>query len=156
MKKRFRTSAWVLTFFLTFALAMSACDDDDDDTPSNEVRFQNLALTGANERPAVTTNNTGTFNGIYNKDTKQITYTVSWTGFTATNMHFHKADVNTSGPPVIPIEKQGTPPAYTSPLSETTRPLTAAEEADLLNGLWYINIHSTQFPNGEIRVQLIP
>lgn len=146
-----------MSLFLALALFMSACDDDDDvDTPTNEVKFENIALTGANERPAVTTNNTGTFNGIYNKDTKTITYTVTWNGFTATNMHFHKADVTTSGPPVIPVDKKGTPLAYTSPLSETTRPLTAAEEADLLNGLWYFNIHSAQFPTGELRGQLVP
>lgn len=156
MKNYFKTTAWLIFFFLPFALVLSACDEDDDDTPSNEVKFENIALTGENERPAVTTPNTGVFNGTYNKDTNQISYTVTWTGFTATNMHFHKADINSFGPPVIPIEKKGTPPAYTSPLSETTRTLTDAEEADLLNGLWYINIHSSQYPAGEIRGQLIP
>lgn len=142
-----------MTFFFPLALVMSGCEDDDE--PSNEVRFQNIALTGANERPAVTTSNTGTFNGIYNKDTNIMTFTVSWTGFDATNMHFHKADPTTSGPPVIPVAGTGSPAKYTSPVSGTTRALTEAEEVDLLNGLWYYNIHSTKFPGGEIRGQLI-
>jgi hypothetical protein len=155
MNKRFRTSAWLITFFCLFGLAMSACEDDDDDLPSNEVRFQNIALTGANERPAVTTNNSGTFNGIYNKDTKVISYTVTWTGFTATAMHFHKADPTIAGPVVIPVAGTGTPATYTAPITGNTRPLTEAEEADLLNGLWYFNIHSAQYPGGEIRGQLV-
>ena len=34
--------------------------------------------------------------------------------------------------------------------------ITAAQAADLLDGLWYINIHTTLFPGGEIRGQVVP
>ena len=34
--------------------------------------------------------------------------------------------------------------------------LTAAQEADLLAGLWYINIHTVANPGGEIRGQVFP
>jgi hypothetical protein len=34
--------------------------------------------------------------------------------------------------------------------------ISAAQGADLLNGLWYINIHSEQFTGGEIRGQVLP
>ena len=156
MKKQFRTSAWLITIFCAFALVLSACDDDDDDTPSNEVRFENLALTGANERPPATTNNTGTLNATFNKDTKVISYVVTWTGFAPTAMHFHKADPSIAGPVVIGVAGTGSPSTFTSPVTGTTRALTAAEEADLLNGLWYFNIHSVQYPAGEIRGQLVP
>jgi len=154
MKNYFKTTAWLVAFCLSFAVVLSACDDDDD-PPSNEVRFRNIAMTGANERPAVTTNSTGVFNGTYNKDTKMITYNVTWTGFTATNMHFHKADPSAPGPVVIGVAGTGNPAAWASPITGTTRALTDAEEADLLNGLWYFNIHSAQFPGGEIRGQLV-
>lgn len=33
-------------------------------------------------------------------------------------------------------------------------PITAAQAGNLQNGLWYINIHTTAFPGGEIRGQL--
>lgn len=33
-------------------------------------------------------------------------------------------------------------------------PLSSAQEADLFAGLWYINIHTTPFPGGEIRGQV--
>jgi hypothetical protein len=32
--------------------------------------------------------------------------------------------------------------------------LTSQEEADLKNGLYYVNIHSDAYPDGEIRGQL--
>ena len=34
-------------------------------------------------------------------------------------------------------------------------PLTAVELADLHAGLWYVNIHTTNFPGGEIRGQIL-
>ena len=34
-------------------------------------------------------------------------------------------------------------------------PLTAQQKADLLAGLWYVNIHSTLYTAGEIRGQII-
>jgi hypothetical protein len=37
----------------------------------------------------------------------------------------------------------------------TTRVLTSQEEADLLSGNWYLNLHSNTYPGGEIRGQLI-
>ncbi len=47
------------------------------------------------------------------------------------------------------------PPAPpVSPINLTVGPLTAAQAADLINGLSYINIHTSQFPGGEIRGQI--
>ena len=47
------------------------------------------------------------------------------------------------------------PPAPpVSPINLTVGPLTAAQAADLINGLSYINIHTGQFPGGEIRGQI--
>jgi hypothetical protein len=34
--------------------------------------------------------------------------------------------------------------------------LTQAQVNDLMAGLWYVNVHSTVFPAGEIRGQLLP
>lgn len=44
------------------------------------------------------------------------------------------------------------PPA--SPIDIVVGPLNAADEANLNNGLMYINIHSSVFPGGEIRGQI--
>ena len=37
-----------------------------------------------------------------------------------------------------------------------TDPLNVLQILDLMNGLWYINIHSDLYPTGEIRGQVIP
>jgi CHRD domain len=151
--KLLKSTFWVLTLFLALGFTAVSCKDDDDDeeeTPANEVRYNNLTLTGAKEVPANTSPNTGTINATYNKDTNVLDYTVTWTGFVATNMHFHKGEPTVSGPPVLPILAP-----WTSPKSGTFT-LTEAQEVDLLAGLYYINIHSQAYPGGEIRVQMIP
>ena len=42
-----------------------------------------------------------------------------------------------------------------SPINYTSAALTEAQEADLNGGLNYVNLHTTAFPGGEIRGQLI-
>lgn len=32
--------------------------------------------------------------------------------------------------------------------------VTAAQVADLMAGLWYVNLHTTSYPGGELRAQL--
>lgn len=143
---------------LALGFTTASCDDDDDDdTPQNELRYQNLTLTGAKEVPANQSTNTGTINAVYNKDTNVITYTITWTGFTATNMHFHKiVDPTQPGPVALGIPKVPANAAtHTSPLTGSLT-LDDAQEADLLAGLWYVNIHSQAYPGGEIRVNMVP
>ena len=43
-----------------------------------------------------------------------------------------------------------------SPKIGSVGPLSATQQADLLAGLWYVNIHSTLYPGGEIRGQVVP
>jgi hypothetical protein len=155
--KMLKTSFWLLGLCLTLGFTVISCDDDDDDdTPSNEVRYQNLTLTGPKEVPANPSTNTGTFNGVYNMDTNVINYTITWTGFTATNMHFHKITDPNPGPVTLPIPKDpnsATPAVYVTPLNGSLT-LTDAQETELLAGQWYVNIHSDAYKGGEIRVNV--
>ncbi len=66
-----------------------------------------------------------------------------------TAAHIHKAAICTDGSPVFPFAS----PA--SPISQGFA-VTPADVADLFAGLFYVNIHSGTFPNGEIRGQIIP
>ena len=43
-----------------------------------------------------------------------------------------------------------------SPKLGSVGPLSAQQQVDLQSGLWYVNIHSSQFPGGEIRGQVVP
>lgn len=137
----------VLALF-TSSFALTSCKDDDEDSNANEVKYENIALSGTQEVPAVTTTATGTFNGTYNKTTKILTYTITHNVSGATAGHFHKGAPGTSGPVVVPF------PNVTSPINGSTPALTADQEADLLAGNWYANIHSPTYPAGEIRGQV--
>ncbi|CAN5907671.1 CHRD domain-containing protein [soil metagenome] len=137
--------------FISLLLLSASCEKEDP-APSPEEMFSNIAITGAQEAPnPVTTNASGTFNGTFNKNTKILTYTISYSGITPTAMHFHKGAPGTAPASnvVLPIT---TAP---SPISSSTPALTAEQEADLVAGNWYVNIHSQANPGGEIRGQLI-
>jgi hypothetical protein len=111
----------------------------------NQVVFSNIHLSGSEEVPANNSTATGAFNGLYDKSTKMLTYTVSLDGVTSAGMHLHKGAVGVNGDVVTEIT--GT--------SGTTAALTADQEADLLAGNLYLNVHSDAFPGGEIRGQVM-
>ena len=144
---------WVALLF-GLLLPLSSCDDDDDkdmDPILNVVEFDDIAITGDQEVPANESEATGTFSGTFNKDTNILSYTITHQGITPTNMHFHKGEPGVSGGVEVPI---GSAP-FTSPIQGETPVLTDAQEADLLAGLWYVNIHSAELPGGEIRGQVV-
>ncbi|MEX2593823.1 MAG: CHRD domain-containing protein [Anditalea sp.] len=152
MKYNFKTCFQVLNLLLIGMVILSSCSKDDDDDPSdNLVEFSNIEINGAEEVPPNNSTATGIFNGTYDKTTKILTYTLTYSGVMATNMHFHEGAVGVSGPVVIPI---GEAP-FSSPINDVTPVLTEEQEADLLAGNWYVNIHSEDFPPGEIRGQVV-
>jgi len=135
-------------------LAMSAlvfvlgsCDDDDEDNSQNTTTFS-TSLSGDNEVPPNDSDASGIATLVFNENTGKFNLSVSYSGITATDAHIHKAAVGESGPAIFPI------PITASPLVLTDVTMTAEQEADLKNGLYYVNIHSAEYPAGEIRGQL--
>jgi len=109
----------------------------------------NAVLNGAKEVPAVNTNATGNAALKYNRTTKEMTLVVNYTGLVPISAHIHKGAEGTDGFIVFPLDHTTNPMHYVSP------PLTVAQLADLKAGLYYVNIHTTAYPDGEIRGQLI-
>ena len=81
---------------------------------------------------------------------KLFSWNVSWTGLsgTATAAHFHG--------PALPTQNAGVEVGIgvDSNPAVGSATLTDDQIADLVNGLWYINIHSSTFGGGEIRGQV--
>jgi hypothetical protein len=138
-----------------------ACDEDDDDNlpiVDDDLEFNDIQLSGANERPdTVETDGSGTFDGEYDDASNELSFNVTWTlgdvNDSTVAMHFHgPADTTESAGIQIPIT--GHTNDYTGSFSGTVD-LTDQQEQQLEDGLWYINIHSGRFPNGELRGQLL-
>lgn len=109
---------------------------------------------GENENPPNNSTATGTITGMYDSTTNTIFYTIRFSGLSAptTGAHFHSpAAPGSNGPVVYP---HGIPNGVTSDTLSNSHVITAAQETALLGGLWYSNIHSSNFPGGEIRAQI--
>jgi hypothetical protein len=114
-----------------------------------------LALSGQNEVPPNAGNATGILMGSYDDATNVLSITMMFNGLSATAIaaHFHgPASPGTNGPVQIPLT--GFPTGVTSGTYSNSFTLTPEQESQLLCGLWYVNIHTTTFPGGEIRSQL--
>lgn len=79
----------------------------------------------------------------------KFTAVTTYTGLTPTAGHIHKAAVRVNGDIVFPFVI--TP----SPITLQSGMLTQAQIDDLFNGMMYVNLHTTAYPGGEIRGQLI-
>ena len=108
-------------------------------------------LNGTQQVPPAATSASGTGSFQLDPSTHMLSYKIEFSGLTSaeTGTHIHGPAAAGSNAPIIFVI-----PAPGSPKTGTVGPLTASQEADLIAGLWYVNIHSTIFPGGEIRGQL--
>jgi hypothetical protein len=121
-------------------------------------------LTGASERPnPVVTEATGTGSVLLDDPETGAQITLSWQNLSSNAIlaHIHgPADVNGIAGPIIdlstilPAAPNQTGTLVISPAGVSN--LTAEQVAQLKAGLWYFNVHTTNFPNGEIRGQIVP
>ena len=110
-------------------------------------------LAGSSEVPPVTSKGTGSVTATYDTASKKLSWKGTYSGLSgnATAAHFHGA--NPPSPPAgnaavaVPIS------AASSPF-EGSANLTDAQAAELLDGKWYVNIHTAANPGGEIRGQV--
>jgi hypothetical protein len=163
------------------SLAILGCGGDDGD--NTEQRSANL--TGAQEVPPVATSATGTATLNINEEQTQIAFTlnVSTALPNIREAHIHIAPAGANGPIVLDFctTNLATPPANvplpptcpTAPFTLTgsltaanLRTITPAIQAagvnsfadavrQILDGNAYANVHTTAFPSGEIRGQLL-
>ena len=91
------------------------------------------------------------------RDHTSITVNLSWAGLTsnAISAHIHgPAVAGVNGPIIFPMA--GVSSTTTGSITTQTFSITPAQVAQLRAGLFYFNVHSTNFPNGEIRGQILP
>jgi hypothetical protein len=108
-------------------------------------------LDGKSEVPAVTSAGKGTADIDYDAATKKLTWKVSYSGLSgpATAAHFHgPAEAGKNAGVAVAITNATSSPAEGSAI------LTDAQAADLMAGMYYVNVHTAANPGGEIRGQV--
>ncbi len=109
-------------------------------------------LKPAAEAPPVADSGMGTADATLDTATHVLTYDLTFSGFTSpvTMAHFHgPAAAGVNAGVVVPL---GTSPS--SPVHGTVT-LTAAQQTQLLGGLWYANVHTAAHPKGAARGQMM-
>jgi len=110
-------------------------------------------LSGAQEVPAVATTATGYARIVVNESTGALTYTVVFNGLSSTQTASHIHAPAAIGATVGVAINFGSVGGTSGTISGQTT-ITPTQLAQLRQHLGYVNVHSTNFPNGEIRGQL--
>jgi len=134
-----------------------SCKDNTEEVEKDNIYYGTITMSGAQETPPVTTTATGKIDANYNRFTKTLSYSVTFSGLSdsATMAHIHGLGEPAVAAPVLqtfspfPRRKEG---SYSGTLFIDGVKFT---EEYLLGGRYYINIHSKTYGNGEIRGQLI-
>jgi hypothetical protein len=115
----------------------------------------NNTYSGAQENPPNASTGTGLITGIYNPASNTIFYRITFSGLVSPSVaaHFHAPALPGVNAGVI-YGYTGFPTAVLSGGYSGMNTITDLQETQLLTGLWYSNIHSVQFPGGEIRTQI--
>lgn len=110
-------------------------------------------LSGANEVPPNASTAMGTISGTYNQATGMIAFDIDFSGLTTnvTVAHLHDAPAGVNGGAIINLF----PPIVTSGNIVGNFALPMANEPAFLAGNTYVNIHTSTYPGGEIRAQVI-
>ncbi|MEO9230634.1 MAG: CHRD domain-containing protein [Devosia sp.] len=117
---------------------------------ADELKYH-ADLTAAQETPATDSTGTGTLDASYDTSAKTLSWTVTYSGLTGdvTAAHFHgPAAAGAKAPPVVPVSAP-----YASPIKGSAT-LTAQQTSDLQAGMWYFNLHTAKYPDGELRGQV--
>jgi hypothetical protein len=113
------------------------------------VHFQGTFSPGA-EVPPKATGGKGTCAATLDTSNHKLDYDITYSGLTgpATAAHFHgPAEAGKNAGVVVPLS------STTSPIKGSAT-LTEAQQADLMAGKWYANVHTAANPAGEIRCQM--
>lgn len=164
-----KLTAYSLGLF-AFILLLSSCEKNAEKKITMEFEKKDIPLTGAQETPANASPALGSMDVAYSKETRILSYTVRWSGLTdsVSLMHIHGLGptgftagivqniVHTSNS-IFPQKTLG---KYTFTKTGSISGVLLADgvvvkENDILNGMYYMNIHTPVFPGGEIRGQIV-
>ena len=137
-----------LTSILLFSvLTLPACD-----MPSSDDAKLTATLSAASEVPPVNSKASGEADVRINVKDYKLSWNIKYSDLSGvvTGAHFHgPAAFGVNADVVVPINGD-----LSSPIKGEAV-LTAEQSAQLLEGKWYINLHTATHPDGEIRGQVV-
>lgn len=143
--------ALVRTVAVTSVLAATLAACGQLGLSSGKIDTYTATMSGAQEVPPVSTSGAGAAEVQLNKDTRQLTWKVTYSGLTgpAVAGHIHgPAAAGQNAGVLVPFTNVGSQPIT----GQAT--ITPQQASDLAAGKWYVNIHTPAHPGGEIRGQL--
>ena len=108
-----------------------------------------ISLKGDAEVPPVTTSASGTGQFTVLAE-RMVSGSIKTLGMAPTVAHIHEAAAGKNGPPIITLSKTSND-SFVVPAGAK---LTEAQYTSFVAGNLYVNVHSNQHPEGEIRAQL--
>jgi len=146
--RRARQWTWLAALAAVVLLAVAPFASAD------EIVKLKAELAGANEVPPSGSPGTGHADITYDKTTRALTWTISYSGLESQviMVHFHGPALPSDHTAPIQIWI-ASGMAVQSPLHNWTI-IAPYQEADLLGGHWFIRIHTTAHPQGALRGQL--
>lgn len=149
-----------LLSIIACCLIIAGCGSSDDSgmdgrnsTPVINPSFTgsvSAELRGIQSVPAVATRSTGTVNMQLNTTDGSLAGTIVHSVSDVTVAHIHAGAIGQTGAPVVVLEAT-TNSQFSVPAGTV---LSADEIAAFSAGEYYVNVHSTTYPDGEIRAQL--
>ncbi len=131
------------------ALAVTGCGQM---RPSQKMDIYEATLDSAQEVPSNTSAGRGAAEIQFNSSNNVLSWKVTYSGLSGavTGAHIHG--------PAAPGANAGIVVPFSGDLNaqpmQGQATLTPTQFGDLAAGLWYVNLHTAQFPGGEIRGQL--
>jgi len=141
----FASRVFFSAVFVSFLLSACATPADD-----KTVSLRATLMSSAEVPPNASTG-TGTLQAQLNKESKVLSWTLTYSGLTGAPKagHFHgPAPIGQNAGVVLPFKG-----SLDSPISGSAT-LTDAQVTDLLDGKWYVNLHTAANPGGEVRGQV--
>ncbi len=111
-------------------------------------------LNGSNEVPPTQSRGSGYLEAIYRPSTKVLEYRLNLVGLSgpiAMGYMHGPAGSGENAEKIAPVNI----PIYGNTIWDGVT-LTEEQAADVLAGRWYVNVMTTQYPDGEIRGQILP
>jgi hypothetical protein len=153
--------------FIGAVLALSSCEKSSEKKIRTDFSKDAIVVDGAQETPATVSTALGTMDVYYTRDTRILSYTIKWSGLSGAVTSLQLQGPAPAGYPSAAVLQNiiASSGAVTTPSAVLYGSIgkysgsvlidgVALHEEDLTNGLFFMNIRTAAYPNGEIRAQI--